>query len=57
MNNKANKIIYSILALIVYIGIMVGFGHILPTDTIDEVFGRWSGIHKYEMSSLSLTIE
>lgn len=29
MNNRANKIIYSILALVVYVGIMVGFGFIL----------------------------
>ncbi len=29
MNNKANKIIYGILALVVYVGLMVGLGFIL----------------------------
>lgn len=29
MKNKANKIIYSLLALVVYVGIMVGFGFLL----------------------------
>ena len=36
---------------------VVGFGHSSLTPAIDEVFGRSSGIHKYEMPSLSLIVE